>query len=267
MDHRLQLIDLWGITPGSRILEIGCGQGDCTTALADAVGENGHVDALDPGAPDYGAPYTLAQAHAHLQAGPLGPRITFHNTDPVTYLSSLPPSFEPYDYVVLSHCIWYFESPGTLSTIISSLAGRTRYLCLAEWSLRASTPSTLPHVITALLLASVEAKRNIPGSGNIRTILSPAQIFQAVRDTGKFESRKEKLGASGEALKDGYWEVSDTLREREKVLDELKKEGVGEKEIGALVAMYESVQAGVDILGDVKDVKTMDWWAGLFKAI
>jgi hypothetical protein len=57
LDHRLQLVDFWAITPGARVLEIGCGQGDCTIVLADAVGEGGHVDALDPGAPDYGSSY------------------------------------------------------------------------------------------------------------------------------------------------------------------------------------------------------------------
>jgi len=54
MEHRVQLVSFWGIEPGSRVLEIGCGQGDTTVVLADAVGENGHVDAVDPGAPDYG---------------------------------------------------------------------------------------------------------------------------------------------------------------------------------------------------------------------
>lgn len=53
-DHRLELLSFWDIKPGSRILELGCGQGDCTVPLADAVGETGHVDAVDPGAPDYG---------------------------------------------------------------------------------------------------------------------------------------------------------------------------------------------------------------------
>jgi predicted methyltransferase len=54
MDHRLDLVSFWDIAPGSRVLEIGCGQGDCTIVLADAVGHSGHVDAVDPGAPDYG---------------------------------------------------------------------------------------------------------------------------------------------------------------------------------------------------------------------
>lgn len=54
LEHRLQLISSWTIKPGARVLEIGCGQGECTVALADAVGATGHVDAIDPGSPDYG---------------------------------------------------------------------------------------------------------------------------------------------------------------------------------------------------------------------
>lgn len=54
MQHRIDLAAFWNIRQGSRVLEIGCGQGDCTIALADAVGESGYVDAVDPGAPDYG---------------------------------------------------------------------------------------------------------------------------------------------------------------------------------------------------------------------
>lgn len=52
--YRLDLVAKWPITSGARVLELGCGQGDTTLALAEAVGENGHVDAVDPGALDYG---------------------------------------------------------------------------------------------------------------------------------------------------------------------------------------------------------------------
>lgn len=79
---------------------------------------------------------------------------------------------------------------------------------------------------------------------------------------------EETRGKSGDTLQDGYWEVSDLLRNRVKFLDRLKRDGASSKEIGALVAMFDSVQAGVDTIGgDVKDVKTMDWWAGIFEGI
>ncbi len=57
MEHRRALVSFWDIQPGSRVLEIGCGQGDTTIVLADAVGEHGHVDAVDPGALDYGTSF------------------------------------------------------------------------------------------------------------------------------------------------------------------------------------------------------------------
>ena len=52
--HRRALVSFWDIKPGSRVLELGGGQGDCTIVLAEAVGETGHVDVVDPGAADYG---------------------------------------------------------------------------------------------------------------------------------------------------------------------------------------------------------------------
>lgn len=57
--HRIKLVEAWGIGPGERVLEIGCGQGDCTAVLASAVGDAGHVTAVDPGRPDYGTLTTL----------------------------------------------------------------------------------------------------------------------------------------------------------------------------------------------------------------
>jgi predicted methyltransferase len=59
---RIELVRRWGIKPGSRVLEVGCGQGDCTAVLATAVGPEGHVVAVDPGAPDYGKLYPYVSA-------------------------------------------------------------------------------------------------------------------------------------------------------------------------------------------------------------
>jgi predicted methyltransferase len=57
--HRLVLLQHWTIPTGSKILELGCGQGDCTTVLAHAVGERGRVVAVDPAELDYGVSFTL----------------------------------------------------------------------------------------------------------------------------------------------------------------------------------------------------------------
>jgi len=54
MKHRQRLLTFWGIKPGDRVLEIGGGQGDFTVVLADAVGPEGHVVAVDPAPMDYG---------------------------------------------------------------------------------------------------------------------------------------------------------------------------------------------------------------------
>lgn len=52
--HRVALLQEWLIPAGSNVLELGCGQGDCTTVLATAVGDQGSVTAVDPADLDYG---------------------------------------------------------------------------------------------------------------------------------------------------------------------------------------------------------------------
>lgn len=61
--HRLNLVQHWkaaaaaALSPGSNVLELGCGQGDCTVTLAYAVarGELGRrVVAIDPAELNYG---------------------------------------------------------------------------------------------------------------------------------------------------------------------------------------------------------------------
>lgn len=56
-EHRIAIVSKWGVEnwEGAKVLEVGCGQGDCTAVLAEAVGPNGHVTAVDPGPLDYGS--------------------------------------------------------------------------------------------------------------------------------------------------------------------------------------------------------------------
>ena len=46
-EHRLNLANFWNIKPGSKVLEIGCGQGDTTAVLAYLVGDEGFVQSID----------------------------------------------------------------------------------------------------------------------------------------------------------------------------------------------------------------------------
>lgn len=59
--HRIELLQHWDIPAGANVLELGCGQGDCTTVLASAIGEQGSVVAVDPASLDYGVVYRQIQ--------------------------------------------------------------------------------------------------------------------------------------------------------------------------------------------------------------
>ncbi|PVF99548.1 S-adenosyl-L-methionine-dependent methyltransferase [Serendipita vermifera] len=167
-EMRIELVHRWGIKPGSRILEVGCGQGDCTAVLATVVGPKGHVVAVDPGAPDYGSPYTLARAQSHLSEGPLGSRITFIHTDPIRHLSTLrekkgaDESVDQfsYDYAVFALCLWYFSTPSEIKEALAVVSRHARVVCLAEWSMapsRAFPGESYPHVLAACAQAALAA--------------------------------------------------------------------------------------------------------------
>ncbi|RDW75859.1 hypothetical protein BP5796_06680 [Coleophoma crateriformis] len=270
MEHRIGLVSgpIWAIQKGKRVLEIGCGQGDCTVVLADAVTGSGEgwVDGVDPGSPDYGAPFTLSQAQAHILSGHYGGNIAFHNLAPEAYLAKY--HGPVYDYTVLSHSIWYFENPSVIHTVVTSLEGKSHTLCIAEWSLRASSKEAEPHVLAALILASVESKRKEASSGNIRTVLSPKGIQSVVERDGKWKLVRDEVRQSTVGLLDAFWEVGYAIKTREKKLGGLRADGVSEKELAALVAMYDSLESAVGLLPEgVKSVRCMDVWVARFEAV
>ncbi|RDL39388.1 uncharacterized protein BP5553_03728 [Venustampulla echinocandica] len=266
IEHRIKLVSFWAIAPGSRVLEIGCGQGDCTVALADAVGEHGHVDAVDPGAPDYGAPFTLSQAQSHITNSALGPRIAFHCTTPTSYIESY--TGAPYDYIVLSHSIYYFSNPSILPDLLSSLSSLPAYnthLCIAEWSLHSRSQSSSPHVLTALLCSLLESKQTVESSGNIRTVLSPEQISRAAQKSG-WGMERESVVETGEGMQDAYWEVRDLIRKRHGEGGLLAGlDGLGDAERTVIEAMGDAVVGAVGgVDGGLSGMRCMDVWIGRF---
>ncbi|EPE30035.1 S-adenosyl-L-methionine-dependent methyltransferase [Glarea lozoyensis ATCC 20868] len=259
ISHRQKIISYFSIPAGSRVLEIGCGQGDTTIVLADTVGPSGHIDALDPGSPDYGSPFTLSQAQSHILSSPLGPRITFHNTSPLAYLTSY--TGPPYDFIIFVHSTYYFATPSVLPSILAIPLLGTPRICIAEWSLRARTPVSYPHVLVVLVMAMLENMRRGDGSGNVRTVMAPARLREVVGE--RYGVVREEYLGSGEGMRDGVWEVGYILRrEREGRVFEGVEAGEGMR--GVVGAMVGALGEAVEGLGGVEGVECMDVWVGVF---
>ncbi|KAK0730304.1 hypothetical protein B0H67DRAFT_561245 [Lasiosphaeris hirsuta] len=265
--HRINLINAWGPSgpsPGHQVLEIGCGQGTCTAALAAAVSWppasppaqgpiNGHITALDPASPTYGAPFTLAQAQSHLSAGPVGSLITFHRADPVAFLAANPAP--RWDTAILAHCIWYFPSPSTLPEILTALRGRVSRVCIAEWALRASQPSAAAHVLAALARATLEAHK-VESEENIRNVVTPAGIKDVVRECG-WRVESEGFVVPERELADGRWEVGSVVDEG--FVQEVERVE-GDRVRALLRSARDATVSAAEAVGGVRGVRSMDVW-------
>ncbi|RAQ57675.1 SAM-dependent methyltransferas-like protein [Aspergillus flavus] len=270
--HRLALLQHWNIPTGSNVLELGCGQGDCTTVLANAVGELGRVVAVDPAELDYGAPYTLGQAQDHISQGPLGKRITWVQQSPLDYLSSLsspsstssPPASDPkaFDATVLAHCLWYFGSPSLVLSTFRVLKQHSKRLLLAEWSLVATHPSAQPHVLAALTQAALECRKPKGSISNVRTVLGPKKLTELALAAGwHLESETRVPGSEG--LLDGQWEVSACLSPS--FGREVEEQVSDERERAVVLALRDACEASLEgIPGGREGVRAMDVWVANF---
>lgn len=259
VQHRLEVINSWGIEPGSRVLEVGCGQGNCTTVLAEFVGPAGHVDALDPASPDYGAPFTLGQAQEHISRGPMGGRITWHNRDLAEYLALPENSAQTWDYIVFCHSLWYVKSPEQAAELVDALRSRG-CLLVAEYALQATEPRALPHVLAAIARGSLEALKTTSDE-NIQSLLAPREIKRLVEDHG-WSLSMERIIVPGEHLLDGSWEVLAVKSE-----SFLKEIGHHVRDTRVQLVLRSSRDAVLYGLGQIsgQQVRTMDVWAASFK--
>lgn len=201
--HRLALIDFWGIKAGDRVLEIGCGQGDTSAALAWAVGPYGFVHATDVAPESFGAPINLGEATARLKASALGPQLQFSLGE--KNLRS-PSRFSPsdFDHVVLSHCAWYFSSREEWVEQLRAALGWANRLCIAEWDIRASNEHQWAHSLAVLLQAQQEAIAP-QGESNVRTLLTPEDLLETVHEAGWQVDESRRIRSHG--LQDGQWEI------------------------------------------------------------
>ena len=203
MKHRLELVKAFGVKEGMRILEIGCGQGDTTVALADRIGDGGHVMAIDIASPDYGAPISLGEATDAIKASPLGGRITFSLATDLLDVAVE----EPFDLVVLSHSSWYFRQPEQLQTYFSYCTKLAKRICIAEWDVHFREQSQLAHFYAVSILALYS--QFIENDGNIQHVFSKEQLIQMMESSGWTPKENKTIDAT--YLQDGSWEVDYAL--------------------------------------------------------
>lgn len=208
-EHRLKLVDAWGIQEGSRILEIGCGQGDTTAALAYIVGERGFVHGIDIASGTYGGPITLGEARGHLLNSPLGGRMQIDfEVDILSDAVGFPPT--TFDYIVFSHCAFYLQSAEELAAILGKARKWGKRLCFAEWDTRIQSIEQYPHFLAVLIQSHYECFKESSQS-NIRTLFTPADSLRIAKEAG-WKIAQDQIIQSPD-LQDGQWEVEMTLAE------------------------------------------------------
>ena len=172
-----------------------------TAVLAAAVGEHGHVTAVDLADPSYGAPVTLGESAEYLRGGPLGGRIDFRFGFDV--LTETFPG-DAFDHVVLSQCSWYFASLDQLRATLANVRPWARRLCFAEWDLTPTTHEQLAHLLAVQVQAMVEATGE-RGDGNVRTPFSRQTLLRVLAETGWQADEPRTVDTAG--LHDAGWEI------------------------------------------------------------
>lgn len=215
-EHRLRLAEFWGIKKGSKVLEIGCGQGDTTAVLAYLVGEDGFVHGIDIASPDYGSPITLGDSINFLKSSDLGDRI---KVDFETDIQSTDTDFPEgdFDFVILSHSSWYLSSFEDLHEILKKLKKWGKTLCFAEWDTRIHTIEQYPHFLSVLIQAQYESFRKNSLS-NVRTLFTPMDVIDIAKNAGWNIIDEKSIFSS--ALQDGEWEIHHTLAEYRESIDQ-----------------------------------------------
>ncbi|KAJ6597468.1 SAM-dependent methyltransferase-like protein [Mycena vulgaris] len=255
--HRIDIVQKWGIHQGAQVLELGCGQGETTAVLAEAVGPTGHVTAVDPAPPTYGSPFTVTETRAFLSQGILGPQISWHTSDVVAYLAN---DTTQYDFAVFSYCLWYFRTFEDIKNIFAVLKARgVRRICIAEWSLSAPHIESQTHFLAALTMAALSNCEETP-ERNVRMIISPQTIKELANQIGLALEHETFIDTRGKGPLDGTWEVNTILRSSfTSRIDEFSRNPRERSLIMALrdatIASY-SQQRGA--------VESMDAWCAVF---
>ena len=210
--------------------------------LAAAVGESGHVTAIDKAVPAYGNP-PLGEAHSYIESSEAGPRIEFRLSTDV-----LGPELEfgprAFDLVVFSHSSWYMSSIDELEQSFARARQWGVRLGYAEWDLRLSDLKQLPHLLSAILQVQIRTVSEA-GPGNTHSLISGRQARSAAERAGWQLERDRVIGTSAD-LEDGKtWEIDSAIK--------MAKEFTHDSENEVAACHREFVITEAELLSDVSD--------------
>lgn len=204
--------------------------------------------------------------------------MTFVQGDPVAFLAggagrgtgTSAPVIPPFDFIVFGYCIWYFSDPDILASILDKAIPHARAILVAEYSLSASLPAQIPHVLTALAENALESFRGEESKRNIRCARNPQEITGLAVARG-WTLANEKVATPGPLQIEGRREVR-------MVVKPLLRPGLFRHDLDSIVAridpkighmlhtMVNAAATSVERLeGGLEAVRNMDVWIARFE--
>ncbi|KAK3490022.1 hypothetical protein B0T13DRAFT_519574 [Neurospora crassa] len=293
--QRLSILSQWSIPPGSRVLDIGCGQGDSSLVLAMELGPTCHVTGIDTAPPDYGTPLNISESQEKILQSALGGRLSFYNqVDAATFFNSTSTSTtasdKTFDVATACHSLFYFPSSASVISLFQELAAANiRKVYVAEYdSKHTSFPVTqTPHILAAKAQAlyfaykadadslkkqqvhhassssssssSPSKKEEMPL--NVRAAPDVEAITRAAQAAGFKVAREGKFTPKEEYL-EGHFETRCVRGARFEA--RVKEEGFAKEREEEILGVVEEMNRAYEEMerGGVDKVRCMDvWWA------
>lgn len=218
LNHRIALVNLWSTEPGGHILEVGCGQGETTVALAVAVGPSGHILAVDKSNAAYGRPVTLGESHVHIKFSRLGDRIDFWlSTDLLASQLDFPD--KTFDLAIFSHSSWYMSSAQELYWLFARVRPWARRLGYAEWDLHPRCRRQMPHALAVLLQTHVQHVWPQAPPANVRSLILPKDARLSAERAGWRIVNEQVVDTSTPLGYGKSWEIHHAIEMAQQCMD------------------------------------------------